>query len=462
MLSWDFSSYVLNSKYLFYGGNYFEPFRPPMVPFLLGFFLIFGVFGEFLYIIFVSCLFLYSSIKLADVLFSKYRMKFETKYARFLFYFFSLTPFAIDFSFKGGSELLSLALFEIFLFLLLSKKISGHFLAFTILARYNFLIFFPLLFFNKSYKKILLNLLSFFAILFPWLLFNYIKLGNWFASFVDLYAFNLIYRRYGFIPFHFSEIFLVIDWVFLFFIIGAVFAAYDFFTKREKWISYNKEYLLLVLIFIITIKVYIAIPIKDLRYLFNLILPISFFSTLGFAFIISKLKKYKKIFFVMIFFIFVINFLILADYFHDVRTRDDMYYSAGEDIKRLGIENCEIMSSRWIFVSYYTGNSYPIKNNTISDSLEKNKIILVFKDIEAMDENEEIKYWPTYSKLYETSDYVFLAKKGVSGKNCAKAYVYDTPYINNYCEIISMRFKKIGLQEKSLHLCNYINNIPVK
>ena len=99
MLSWDFSSYVLNAKYLFYNGTYFEVYRAPMASFLLGFFLLFNNLSEYLYIIFVSSLFFYANIKLSTILFEKYFSKsIENKETiknnnkqliMFVFYFFS-------------------------------------------------------------------------------------------------------------------------------------------------------------------------------------------------------------------------------------------------------------------------------------------------------------------------------------------------------------------------------------
>ncbi|MEM4331075.1 MAG: hypothetical protein QW273_03655, partial [Candidatus Pacearchaeota archaeon] len=193
---WDFSVYVLNGKYLFYNGEYFEVYRPPLAPFLLGIFWFFGEIGNFFYIIFVSSLFLISSIILSDFLFKEYFKKYNLKKEeiRFLFYLLILNPFTLYYSLIEGTELLALSFFILFTFSFLSKRVSGHFLALSFLSRYNFLIFFPFLFFSKDIKRILKNLVAFFSVIFPWLFFNYLKYGNWFASILDSYYLN-IYRR---------------------------------------------------------------------------------------------------------------------------------------------------------------------------------------------------------------------------------------------------------------------------
>ena len=84
-LGWDFKAYVLNAKYLFYNGAYFETVRPPLVSLLMGFFLLFKGLSEYLYLFFVSFLFFFSTIKLSDIVFEKWVGKgaFNKYYLRF-------------------------------------------------------------------------------------------------------------------------------------------------------------------------------------------------------------------------------------------------------------------------------------------------------------------------------------------------------------------------------------------
>src|SRR3989338_4415876 len=92
-LSWDFSAYVLNSRYLFSDGNYFESQRPPLAALIIGTFIFLGKGAEYLYIIMVSSLFLYASMKSADSFFKLANLNFDRKFVRFVFYFFSLSIF---------------------------------------------------------------------------------------------------------------------------------------------------------------------------------------------------------------------------------------------------------------------------------------------------------------------------------------------------------------------------------
>ena len=85
--SWDFSVYIMNARYLFYDGTYFELYRAPMVPFLLAIFNIFTEsLGKYLFVIFVSILFFISSVYLGKVLRKKLLIKIKEE----VFVFFSL------------------------------------------------------------------------------------------------------------------------------------------------------------------------------------------------------------------------------------------------------------------------------------------------------------------------------------------------------------------------------------
>ena len=66
--SWDFAAYIINAKYLFYGGNYFEVYRAPMISLILAPLLFLGKAAPYFYILLVSSLFLYSIKKLSDAI----------------------------------------------------------------------------------------------------------------------------------------------------------------------------------------------------------------------------------------------------------------------------------------------------------------------------------------------------------------------------------------------------------
>ena len=253
-LAWDFSAYVLNAKYFFTGGTYFEVYRAPMVSFILGIFLWlgFGKFSEYLFIFLVSILFLFSLIKISNVIYLKFseffkKNKISKNFFMFLFYFFMLSPFFLYYGMLVGTELIALSFFILFVAFLLEGKISGYWLGLAVLARYNFLFFSPLLFFNRSIKKILKNLLSFFVVLSPWLLYNFFMFGNWVASIVDSYYLNVFNRQNLIQAVHWKDFLSIFGFFTPFFLVGLfVF----FFIVYKRFFSKGKKYNSLFLVFL--------------------------------------------------------------------------------------------------------------------------------------------------------------------------------------------------------------------
>jgi hypothetical protein len=455
-LSWDFSAYVQNAKYLFYGGDYFEVYRAPLMGFLLSFFLIFKKFGEILYIIFVSCLFFYSNIKLSDITFEKYSRKISREQIRFIFYFFSLSSFVLFYATSVGTELLTLAFIELFLAYLLAGKISGHFLALAFLSRYNSLIFIPLMLFNKDYKKVIKNLVYFTIIVFPWFLFNYVKFGNWFASIIDSYALNIYLRDYLFQEFNFLALYQLITWFAPFFIIGLTISIIYFLISKNKFSNKNKRTTLFLIISLLIIYDIYNIPLKIPRYMFNLSLPVAFFSTIGIILIINKWYKTKKIIILIFLIIYLITFTGLIINLNK-NNYDESFYNAASDIKKLNIEDCEILSPHWVPINYLTENARPLGKNSIKSSIYLNKIILIFTKKSTIDDLFDNKTLEDFPILYKTEEYIFIAKEDLTNKNCKNVEPYDSTLINNHCEIISKKFERLKIKDTIFKICKKIN-----
>lgn len=444
ILSWDFCAYVLNAKYLFYNGNYFESLRPPLAPLILAPFILFGKIGEYLYIIVVSSLFLYSSIKLSDTVFVKYKK--DKKYIRLIFYLLLLTPYALTYGVKEGTEILSLSLFEIFLAYLLKGKTSGHYLALAFLSRYSFLFFSPLMLLNKNYKKIIKNFLLFFVIISPWLIFNFFKYGNWLASIVDSYANNIFFRDYLYQPLNYLDILKTINWLIPLFVFGLILSIISIINwKKSK--KENLIHLFFIILILLIIYDYNNIPLKQIRYLFNLILPVAYFSTLGLYYIIKKVKKIKLFLYILVIFFFIQGLILCLNIYYNENQK--IYYGVADDINKLEINSCEILSPHWVYMNYLSSNVYPLGNKNISKSINAGKIILIFKNKSTIDDSyteEELKINPI---LYENEDYIFLGYK----KNCSKKYIKDSPYVSDHCYIISQKLNFTN----SYEICRYLN-----
>ena len=467
MLSWDFSSYVLNAKYLFYNGTYFEVYRAPMASFILGFFLLFKSISEYLYIIFVSSLFFYANIKLSTILFEKYfsksienreNIKNENKQLIiFVFYFFSLSYFVLLFGTQVGTELLGLAFFELFLAYFLNNKVSGHFLALAFLSRYNFMLFLPFLLLNKDYKKILKNILAFILVISPWLIFNYLTFGNFFTSIIDSYALNVFNRQDVAQQFRFISLLKPINWFLPLFLIGIFYSLMKIIKNRNKLIYNDKEDWLFFAVFLLIIYDFYSTPFKINRYLFNLSLPIAFFSLSGTIFLRKMFKIPSKIIIIIFLIIFLFTSYGLYLNYKNLRPEYNKFYDAAKDIKELNIENCLILSPHWVLITYFTENVYPLGLNNLNESINRNEIILIFYKDTTIDDMFNINDIDKLPQILKTNNYVFLGKKGISNETCSKKYVYNPPYVKNHCEIISTKFKKIGFDKLALKSCNLIN-----
>ena len=265
---WDFSSYLLNAQYWFSDGIYLEITRAPLTSIMLGLlhFISTWEFVSYLYIIVVSAIFAFSSVKLAEALKLKHKE---------LFYALELTPFVLLVGMFAGTELLTLALLQLGV-AYLSKVKSGLFLGLAGLARYTSLVYGALLLLKR--KNLLLKIGAFAIPVGLWLLYNYIAYGNPLQSIYTAGVINITSRGYDFASI--GSNFIVVLGIYLPFVILGLWLAR----------KYNKEILTLVLAFTgLTVLSYLLIPHIEARYLFNLAMPVAFFSYLVF----SKLSKGK-------------------------------------------------------------------------------------------------------------------------------------------------------------------------
>jgi hypothetical protein len=455
---WDFSAYILNARYIFYTGTYFEAYRAPMASIIFGPLLLFGNLSKYLYLIIVSTLFFYGNIKLTNSIFKKHFQKHPSNeiFIKFVFYFFMLSPFLLRYGTIAGTELLGLAFLELFLSQVFSGKISGFYLGLATLTRYNFLIFIPFLLFNKNIKKIIINIISFVVILSPWLIYNKIKFNNFFTSIIDSYALNVHFREYLIEPFNFLAIGNLTGIFLPFMTLGIILSIIQII--KTKNIYKNKISLSFLLISFLIIYDCYNIPLKITRYLFNLILPIAFFSTMGLLFLKYKLKINKNVIIIILLIVFLIT---IAGFFRNSYLERGATYkfnSAAKDIQKLNINQCEILSPHWVPVTFFTENIYPLGGNSINPSIQQGKIILLFKDDSTIDDGFSQSEIKKENIIHETKKYLFLGKENISNENCSPRYIYDSPLIENPCIIIEEKFEEFKLGKLARNTCEIINN----
>jgi len=436
-ISWDFASYTLNAEYLFAGGNYFEWYRAPLAGFLIGLFTFFILpfrLAEYIYILFVSTLFLYSCLKFCRT----FNLKPK------LLYSLLLNPYLILVGLSVGTELLSLSFLILFLSYLFSEDKynlkSGISFALASLARYSCFPYFILIF--PKIRKNILSIIYFFIIIFltflPWFLFNYFATGHFLTSIANSHALNVKYRvDYLFQQPSLLHFLIVGNFLWIFFILG---------LRKSK---INKKNIVVLVFLAITLISYISIPLKDPRYLFNILLPLSYFSY-------QFLKKIKNAELLFSFFsISIISLLVTLSIFgysvNYLNFPKKEFYNI--DLPK----NCTYMSNHWVPLNYlgYAVEPQPRKEEVDHYIYEGYKIIIYYSG--DIDQKINLTFLKSYPVLKETKYYIIL---GVP-LSCKPVYKIDSPYLNKLNKTSTYIYNKTIETNpcKSLdfgNLCNYL------
>jgi len=306
--------------------------------------------------------------------------------------------------------------------------------------------------YNKP-KAILRNIASFAIVVFPWFLWNFIFYGNWFTGFIDGYAQNISLRQ-AIMPLNINDILAVSSYYTIPAILGILLSFFFIFSSKKE---YKFTITIISLFTAILIWNYSTIPTKFPRYLFNLLIPIAFFSSIFLIFAISNLKRWVNVIGVVLGTLFTITLLTAF-----ITTMHETKYAlpfqeAADDIKQLNLEDCEILSPHWVPVTYYTDNVYPLEFNSVTQAIEKNKTILIFTKERTPDDSfteQDLQQLPI---LKMTDDYVFYARSNIQ-EACSPKYLYNAPYIEDHCSMIAKAFPFLMEQIKSV--CYSINRNP--
>ncbi|MFB6115579.1 MAG: hypothetical protein ABEK04_04740 [Candidatus Nanohalobium sp.] len=260
--SWDFGVYSMIGHYIFHDGFYMEWLRPPVASVIMGLmqFIVPRRIAEYLFIVFSSTVFLYSTKRVSEA----YEIDFES------FYIFMLTPAAILYSTVAGTEMLSLAFAMLFLADLDSPK-TGIWLGLAFLTRYNYGLLIPLTFLQKDLAKTVKTGIISGLTLIPWLLYNYVTTGNPLTSFGNFLMLNVFLRHID-TPLG-LENFLLISLP-----SAVILLSYIKPEVREK-ISLNKINLFMLGFTGLTAFSYFTADLRTLRYLYPLVLPVGFYAS---------------------------------------------------------------------------------------------------------------------------------------------------------------------------------------
>ncbi|MFH1212228.1 MAG: hypothetical protein V1659_04875 [Candidatus Woesearchaeota archaeon] len=411
-LSWDFEVYILNAKHWVYNSQFFEIGRAPMASLFLAVFLLAGESAPYLYIVFVSALFFYSSVKLADAL----------KLSKLTVYILSMNTAVLFIGLRVGSELLSLALLELFICgILLKKEKGGLFLGFAFLARYNSMIFLPLLLFYKKPSRILKACLFFLIPVVLWLLFCQLAYGHFLYSVADEYAKNVFYRTDIIERVKLMHFIDILGFLLPIMLSGIIFFLLELKkSKLQDW--------LMIAVAVLAVYSYVFVPVKLARYLFMLLLPAVFFSAKS----LSKLKpvlKYSILSLFLILTLLSIAWLDKASCASPDRQTREHYISVKDKILELNADNCSVKSNAYVFLNSAGILSTDAPRKELFEYYYDKGYVIVLDESIPYPGYADLK---SYNHLYRGEDYVVIRNPA----KCERKGDFSGSYLVQLKEIV--------------------------
>lgn len=393
--SWDFMVYALNAKHFFGSGAYFEWMRPPLASLLIG---VFGFLGwaaaEYFFIILVAFLHLASCFVLAK------RWGLNPAY----FYLVSVSPFFLLEGMIMGTELLSLTLVQFAVGLL---DYSGVFLGLAFLTRYTSIIFAPLMLFN-NWKRALRNILFFGVVAGLWLLYNHLVTGNFLTSIIDVYAKDVKFRGYMNMPFRILDILAVGNYLLFFGIAGFVFSVKKFKLRKIDYV------MMMILVFVLVS--YAKTPFKTSRYLFLLLVPLSYYSCV----LIQGLRKRRMIVFALL----LVSFLFAGVYVSVAPVLDkSIFYDAMENLP----DNCSAVSNFWVPLNYYgLDTGFAVRKELLNKSVGDGYRHIIYNFVAEPDYSGDLRFLRQFPVIYSGEKFVILGdlNKCTFEKNLDSTYLF--------------------------------------
>ncbi|MBD3388659.1 MAG: hypothetical protein GF416_06285 [Candidatus Altiarchaeales archaeon] len=385
-LSWDFSVYVLNARYMFGGGHYMEWLRAPLMPFLL-FTLSFAGYrlGEYLYIVLASMLFAVASVKFAG----------KAGLDGNIFYALMLSPYVLNWGLLAGTELLTLSLLMLALTYLKTWR-SCVFFGLGVLARYTTVSYLVLLAYKRNVKDVILCLAVLVLVFTPWMAYNKALKGHPLYSVGDSMFFNMVYRRQYATEFSLWHVAGVI---------GAYlpFMAYGLCAcLRRRLPGYEGLVLAFMILALIS---YWRIPVKEIRHLFNLSLPAAYFTAVALKRLEPSVGREL-----------VLASIVLLNFSMGTLTFESIglwpgFYEGAEAVRG----DCMVMSNMWPQLNYLgvRAETYPERVEVRAEIGEGKRIILYKYGPESEPEYmHDVDFMGGLPTIDETYSYVILGEIG--------------------------------------------------
>lgn len=350
--NWDFAVYSMNGEYLLHGGQYIEWYRPPVAPLLMGIFQFFVPqwLSEYLFIVFTNLLFVYGV----------HRLSTTVDISRRSLYLMAMTPAVILNATLTGTELLSVVFLTLFIADFRQSR-AGLWIALAVLTRYTMGLFLPLVIFQGRIRLMLKTTVLAAVSGGAWLGYNWFIFGDPFTSLGNSYALNIMFRSLW-------EPISVIDLVA---VMAIPLSIVSWYVLRTETIDIDLRQpgikLALGAVLILGLWSYATTPVKPLRYLFPIVLPLAVLG--GGA--LDRLAVRENVYWILLG-LFLIGGGILIQF--DAPGPADQYTTAATQIG-----DCQAASNIWPLVSYAGAPAEPAASDTeVRDRLEQGYKVAIF------------------------------------------------------------------------------------
>ncbi len=384
-ISWDFAVYVLNSRYLFQDGFFFEWLRPPLAPALLYVLSGLGSIAEYAYVVIVSLVFAFACVKFGE------RMRLD----RDVFYCLMLSPYVLNWAFFAGTEALSISLLMLSM-AYIDGKGCGAFFGLAVLARYTNVTYGIILAYGKKPRDLALLFVTAFLLVLPWMAYNMAEKGHPLYSMADSYFFNIVYRENFKTPFDFSHVFEVLTYYVPFVFYGV------FLSLRKR----SRADAIMLGFAILSLYSYSSIPVKEVRHLFSLCLPAAYYTARAVETLSTRISPKKT----AVLFL-VANLAWGLSVFRPL----DVFPGLFEGFENLD-ENCMAESNAWPYINYLgvRAGTFPTQYE-LGDSIRGgNRILLVRYGTSTEPEYAlNRSFTNAFPRIAEADSYVVLGNESV-------------------------------------------------
>lgn len=416
-LSWDFSVYVLNARYFWGDSLYFDWGASPFAAVLLAAAGA-GPVAEYAYIVFVSLLWLFACMRLADA----------WGIDRTIFYVICLNPAVLILGLRNGTELLALAFLALFLSEYFAGKGRGAFaLGLSAISRWTYFVFLPLIFLSKNVRKIAIGVLLAAVAILPWFAYTWIATGGPLIGMAEATTAELV-RQESFVQsFSLMDLLLIGNWM-------LPLAAVGFVLCKRKW----KEVVMLIVL-VLGMLVYARTAIKDVRYMFTIILPLAYFSAMALKQLKISRKMITALIAVNIAATLVVAAIVPLYVFLEGRQQ---FASALEDR-----DSCAMSSNAWVFMNYVGWPAErPVPEKLVDKKISEGWRLLMFKNTRSPDWFNNETFRNSLPVIVERPEYWIFGRPEL----CAEPVSLATTYTDRLNEL------RVAMGKTPLSRCELI------